>query len=382
MTPLGRGALALGMLLLVARDPVAQSPEAAPPAGDQPLLVSKLPSPRLLLADVPDRLGGLFARTPVEVRESDEPSRARAWRGWIDEVFAPLAAPGCPAVLAAFDRAVAPPDPNAWMPRIPEGLPVVEPRSGELLVPSELPAQGEADRSHLHTFGLLPYEVRLSGEWARAVASAHSGPPAKDPTLRAARAARLEGVARLAGIVVALQAGRVPPTALGAALLEADAGHAGWSSATIDATGLDPVARALLEQFSADGLRWATVQFLSGRWEAVFSALEKPGLGLESLLGSKPQLPAAQVPEGACRLGPRGAAALLFRGEPPSWIDQVTSDWSLAAKGKAALMLKLESAEVATRAAAELAEFGFSVSVQDRVVTIEPRAVDTPPLGS
>ncbi|MFN7964162.1 MAG: hypothetical protein U0V87_00530 [Acidobacteriota bacterium] len=339
-------------------------------------------SPRHLLEDVPARLGGEFVAQKINARESADSERRAAAALWLADVFSPLEPSACAAVLTAFGRDPHPPDKTLLAPLFPAGRPIAT-RGGEvLLVPSELPAQEASDAEFLNATGVLPFEVSLTGEWARYVGAVHAGPPARDPLLRLSRAARLEGVARLAGIFVSLQGSGVAPASLGSALLAVDTGRSGWPQTPLRDSVSDPVARALLTTYFEDGLRWATVQYLSGRWTGLMSSLEKPGVGPEALFGARPSAGSVPVGPGACRLGPRGALALLDAAAQPEWLTQIISDQASTATGVTVLQLHFDSAAAAARAAAEIEGWGYQTRTEETIVTVRPRKPASPASGS
>ncbi len=353
--------------------------EAAPDESDR---VPSPISPRQLLQEVPARLGGEFIKPAVTGRDASDSERRAAAAMWLSDVFAPIAHPPCVPVLAAFGRDPRPPDAAVLGAMFPAGRPIAM-RTGEaLLVPSELPNQVVSDAEYLSATGVLPFEVALTGEWARCVGAARTGPPARDPLLRLSRAARLEGVARLAGIFVALQGSGVSPSSLGSALMQADSGRSGWPQTPLRDVVADPVARALLITYFEDGLRWATVQFLSGRWAGLMASLEKPGVGPEALLGARPTASSLPVTADQCRLGPRGAVALLAATAQPGWLTQIISDISSVAANGAVLQLQFDSAAAAERAATEIREWGYPTQSDGTGVTVRPRTPDSPAHGS
>ncbi|MDQ7088916.1 MAG: hypothetical protein Q9Q13_14135 [Acidobacteriota bacterium] len=189
----------------------------------------------------------------------------------------------------------------------------------ELLVPRRLGVQTRADLELLSASGVLPFEVALTGEWARLVAARHLGPAPADPLLRMARVARLEGVARLAGMLVMLRGAGLDPAELGSALLGTDRDRSGlWPRSAALELAEDAAQRAVIETLTRDGLRWAVFHYLKGRLPALMAAVERPIVRPEQLLHPLERVPAPRS-DGGCRPGPRVAEVLAW-GEPsPGW---------------------------------------------------------------
>lgn len=285
--------------------------------------------PKALAAEAAERLG--WGDGEVDAREVPLERRRQAASGWLREALAPLATPACEGVLAAFGAAGMPSGATLsdWADAFPADRPLAgAPGARRMLVPERPPALDDASDELLRASGLFPVEVSLAGEAGRIAAAQHAGPPLKPALLRHARAARLEGAARLAGIVVALEGGGVDPADLGAQLLGADRGRVGWPAAALRERVDRPVARALLTGLVEDGLRWAVYHYLRGGERGLLAALERPAVGPESLL--RPGRPAVRPeepwPEGGCRLGPRGAMALVLGQDEVPWLDALVAD--------------------------------------------------------
>ncbi len=337
-------------------------------AGDEP---SGVPVPTVSPADlarsIPERLRTELFREPVEVRVAPQAVRQTAAGAWIAEALAPLRTEACRAVLGA---AVA--DPQAFAALYPETDPVARARGAvELLVPDALPPLTRADVESLETRGVIPFEIMLAGEWARAVARRHAGPPPADPLLRQARAARLEGVARLAGIALTVQASGLSMAALGQEVLRVDADEAGWPRAALAAGARDPVTRAALRVFAEDGLRWAAFHFLRGGVDELIAAIEKPGIGPAGLLGPGRRPAPRRLAGEGCRLGPRPAAALLVGDDDPLWVDELLEDlWVRFSDGRIEGRLLLATDTAARNAAAEAGNRGWKTSLDGRVLGV------------
>ncbi|RMF76536.1 MAG: hypothetical protein D6738_01270 [Acidobacteria bacterium] len=335
----------------------------APRAQDAPEAGAPLPTagPLDLARSIPPRLRTQLFREPVAVRVAGPAERRAAAAGWIGEALAALASPACREVLGPL-----PVGADAFAAAWPEGDPVAPPDGAiELLVPETLPALGARDVESLETRGVIPFEIMLAGEWARAVARRHAGPPPADPLLRQARAARLEGVARLAGIALTVQASGLSLADLGQEVLRSDADEAGWPRAALVGQARDPVVRAALRAFAEDGLRWAAFHFLRGGVDELIAAIERPGVRPSDLLGPgrAPRRPA--LPEGGCRIGPRPAAALLVGDDDPLWVDELLEDrWRREAGGGTAVSLRFETEEAAAEAAADARRRGWEVVVE------------------
>ena len=348
----------VGALALLAASPAARA-QTPPPAPVET-------SPADLATRAGTRLGGEFDLGALPVRASSEAERRAAAARWLDEAFAPLTAPECaPALRAAgIPAAAAAP---AW----PEGRPIAAaPGADAILAPPSAPPAGPDEVAALRTTGVLPWELALTGEYARLVAARKAGPPAKDPLLRLARAARLEGTARLAGIVVAARGAGVDPGSLGAAALALDRGGAGLAAAP---AGLDPVRRALFRTMVDDGRRWALFWFLRAGWSGVGAALERPASGLGDLArpGARPS--AAAGPATGCRLGPRGAAALAGADDDAPWNAAIVADaWNVDPRGRLVGLLAFDDEGAAVRAAADLAERGATVRRTKTWLAVSP----------
>ena len=292
--------------------------------------------PATLASQAGERLGEEFATAEVRVEVAPAGERALAATSWLREALAPADAPACRPVMEALGLPLESPEParlaGAWPADRPaaEGSP-----GGRLLVPESLPPLGPADLELFRTVGLVPFEIAATGEWARCVARERLGPPPRDPLLRAARAARAEGTARLAGIVVTLEGAGLAGDEAGRALPELDRDRAGWPRAAVERLGLDPVRRVLAESFLHDGLRWAAWAYLRGGWRGLAAALERPGTGPAELLVPARRGHTSVAVEGACRLGPR-VAGLLLAGDPAGPVaDRILDErWEVVAGGR------------------------------------------------
>jgi hypothetical protein len=347
-----------------ARDESPASEEREDGAGAK-RAAALLTSPSALVDDAVARLG--WPAASVDAREAAEPQRRAAARRWLGEALAPLLAPACEPVLARLEDS-APPSDDAlerWAEAYPRSRPLASaPDAASLLLPERSPALGAEAMELLRASGVLPIEVMLAGEAGRVIGAGHAGPPLRPALLRHARAARLEGVARLAGIVVTLEGGGVDPGDLGAQLLGADRDRVGWNRAELLARVDDPVAEALLDGLVKDGLRWAVYHYLRGGRQGLMAALERPLVGPERLLrpGRPTVRPPDDWPEGGCRLGPRAAWALLLGQDEVPWLDGLVADrFAALDDGSVEVRLLFEGSRVAAEAAAALAEGAPSV---------------------
>ena len=308
-------------------------------------------TPRELALQIPARLGTALFREPVEVVEAGSAERRQAAASWIAEVYAPLETDACVALFGAR-----PPGPSHWAAFYPEGDPATPSGSGSrMLVPAELPIMDARDTEVLHSKGMLPLEIMIAGEWARAVAQGH-------PLLRQVRAARLEGVARLAGLAVGLASGGVNPADLGAALVEADADDAGWPRGALATGARSGVDAALLRVFTEDGLRWATFHYLRGGMEALLEALEIPPRSPLELLRPGYRAKLVDLGSEGCRLGPRPSAALLVGSSDPAWVDAMLADlWKGRADETTHVQLVFDRESAAESAERDLIGRGWQV---------------------
>jgi hypothetical protein len=305
---------------------------------------------------------------------------------WIDEALAPLLEQeSCRSVLAAAGIERPESLASALASRIPPGRPIAEaPGGAALLLPDALPKLDGKGLDLMKSTGLLPFEVAMTGEWARAMAARHAGPVPRDPLLRLTRSARLEGVARLAGITAIVGGSNLDPQTMGVSLLALDRDLAGLPRELIeqspDAASAPAVARGMLRVLLADGVRWAVFHFLRAGPEGVSEALERPAVGPEELLRPGARRPVwRNRPEG-CRLGPRGAAALLTGREDPPWIADLSADsFSVGESGGALGWLGFDDEAGARRAATEISAAGHRVEVRGSVVILElGRATESP----
>lgn len=337
------------------------APPAAPAAEDRPVAVAAV-DPAGLTAAAAQRLGDEFTGADIRARGTGPADRAASAARWLGEVFAPATDPACLSVLAAsgLSNARSGGEPARTLP--PDRPVAAAPGAGEILVPQTLPPVTEDDVRHLRAFGLLPYEVALAGECARVVGARHAGPPPKDPVLRLTRAARLEGVARLAGLVLSTRAAGIEVADLGLAALSGDRDAVGLPRRSLQDAASDPVRRALLRTFFDDGLRWALFHYLKGGFREVLAALERPGASPASLLRPGRSHASPPLPAGACSLGPRGAAALLTGDDEAIWAPTVVADaWALDAQGRVKVQLWFDDEASATAAQGDLAKRGLSV---------------------
>jgi len=357
---------ALLALALAAGTSAGAAPEAPPPSP--PLL-----APKDLVDAIPGRLGINWKGAPLAARETGTAARRAAAAIGLADALAPLADPACGALLAAIGLPAAAPATlaDAW----PEDRPAALPGSPVLLVPEIMPPVPEPDAEFLRATGVLPLEVALTGEWLRAVGSQHAGPAPADSLLRAARAARLEGAARLAGIVVSIAGTGVDPREVGSGLLALDQDRASWPRvATIERAG-DPLRAALVRALLEDGLRWAVYHYVRGGLVGLLAALERP-TGPAELVRPGVVRP---VPEGVpagCHLGPRAAAALYGGDDDAPWVADLLADAAQpGAGGGVVVTMYFEAPAAAAEAAAALRSRGAAVEVVGKVVrgTLTPR---------
>lgn len=289
---------------------------------------------------------------------SGERLRAEA-RRWLEEALAPLYDPACAPVLARLS--VTPPSGETlerWAAAWPGGRPLAAaPAADVVLVPDKAPAVDRQALDLLSSAGVLPVEVALSGEIARVAAARHAGPSLRPALLRHARAARLEGVARLAGALITVRGGGVSPEGLGVHLLRADRDRVSWPRDTLLEGVGSQVPRALLRAVVEDGMRWALFHYLRGGEQGVLAALERPLVGPEQLLRpGRPEtaLP-ADWPDGGCRLGPRGAAALVTGNDEPPWLEVLVAGTFVSTPdGGVEARLLFEDASASAAAAARV----------------------------
>jgi len=329
--------------------------------------------PATLAAQARERLGGDFARADVPVEVAPAGDRARVAASWLAEAFAPADAAACRDVLAALGIPSAGPAPGILGAAWPADRPAAEDGGkGRILVPDSLPPLSAADLELFRLVGLVPFEIAATGERARAVAFRHLGPRPADPLLRAARAARAEGVARLAGIVVTVTGAGLAGDEVGRALPELDGDRAGWPREVVGRLGLDPVRRVLAEAYLRDGLRWAAYAWLRGGWEGLAAALERPGIGPAELLvpARRGRTSAADVD--TCRLGPRVAGLLLAGDSDAPVVDRLLEDrWELVPQtGRLRATLRVEDGAV-TDLLAVLPDGARIVGIHGSSVTVE-----------
>ncbi len=337
-----------------------------PAAADEPVAIAKT-SPLELAKEIPARLESGLNAPWVAVRVEKADLRRAAATLWVREAMAPLEDPLCAEILRRQgfgpERDVA-----RWAQALPLTMPVaLAPLAKEVLVPAQLPAQSPQAIEMLQATGVLPFEVALSGEWARAVAARHAGPPLADPALRAGRAARLEGVARLAGIALMFRGSGVDPQGMGAALVSADRSRSGFPREALLAMAANPVERAYLLTFLEDGFHWIAYHYLRGGVAGLLSAVERPLVFPAELLrpGRRISVPES-LPEG-CSLGPRAAAALLTSNPEAAWTSELLADrfW-LEGEGKVRGLLVFESDAGAMGCAARLERSGHALQVEGK----------------
>ncbi len=360
------------LALALAGAPVAGAAQAVPPpdaasaVSSEALAVAPAFAPKDLVAAVPARLGINWKGAPLAARETGPAARRAAAAIGMADALAPLADPACSALLGAIG--LPPAAPAALAEAWPEGFPAALPGSAVLLVPESVPPIPEQEVDFLRATGVLPLEVALTGEWLRAVGSQHAGPAAADPLLRAARAARLEGAARLAGILVSIAGTGVDPRDVGSGLLALDRDRASWPRvATVEAAG-DPVRAALVRELLEDGLRWAVFQYSRGGLVGLLAALERPAGPTELIRpGSIRPLPEGLPP--GCRLGPRAAAALYGGDHDAAWVADLLADSAQVGEGgRIAVTLVFEAPHAAEEAAAALRSRGAVVEVAGSTV--------------
>ncbi len=366
-------ALGAGCALALATVPArAEEPAAVPAAPTARPSVA----PATLLAPAGRRLGGEFAALPAQARVAAPAEREAAALRWLDEALAPLAEPACRPVLAAAGLAPAAPLTGAPGAAFPEERPVARPGDGAtILVPAELGPLGAEQVERFRAIGLLPFEIALTGEVARAMGAAHAGPPPGSGLLRLTRAARLEGVARLAGTIVVARGLGVESGDLGTGALTMDRerDEAGIPRAFGAKLAPDAVRRALFDTYFDDGLRWALFHFLRGGLPAVVAALERPGVGPEALLRPGVARPHPLPAEG-CRLGPRASLALLGGDPDAAWLDTLLDARAEAPAGKGLVVaLAFEDERTATRARLDLAAQGVGAQQEGAVLRASPR---------
>lgn len=348
-------------------------PAPPPPTGEgvdgdasQEVLVPQV-APRQLADAIPGRLGVRWEGEAVPVRETTISARRAAAAIGLADALAPLSAPACEPLLRQLGIPAAAPAALAavW----PEEFPAAVPGIVSLLVPERLGPASAADLEFFHSTGLLPFEVALAGEWMRAVGTGHAGPAPGDPSLRAARAARLEGAARLAGIVVSAARTRIDPRQLGGTLLQLDTDRAGWPrAATLEVAG-DPLRRALLRQFFEDGLRWATFHYVKNGLVGLLAALERPA-GPYELQRPGVTRTASESQAPGCRLGPRAAAVLAAGSDDGAWVSELVEDEASAGPGGTVrVRLRFDSPVAAAEAAEAVRRRGASVDVADEGFT-------------
>ncbi len=318
-------------------------------------------APKELARDIPGRLGQL-GETGVILREAPASVRKAAAALWVREALAPLETPACVEVLERLGISTDS-DARRWVTLFDSSRPVARaPGARELLLPEALAAQDDAALELLRATGLLPFEIALSGEWARVVAARHLGPPVTDPVLRASRAARLEGVARLAGILVALHGARIDPQSLGRGLVLLDRDRVAFSREALIARASHPVERALIETFVEDGLRWAIYEYLKGGETGLLAALERPFVTPAELMRPGMRRRGLKSDPSACSLGPRAAAALVTGRNDEGWASALIGDaFSLASAAAVTGRLAFETEHEAERARVRLKALGVSV---------------------
>ncbi|RMG47286.1 MAG: hypothetical protein D6718_03990 [Acidobacteria bacterium] len=368
---------AIGLVAALALPAAPQQPPPAPPP-----VVRRKPPERFvaleLLSAIPSRLGEELGEPDVVVRVPASDSDAALERqaaGWLEELFAPLNSPSCRPVA----RAAGLPDPGGMARKLarlwPAGRPIAAAPGGEpVLIRRTYPPPSATDLEMLRTTGILPVELALAGEWARAVGARHAGPPPADPLLRHARAARLEGVARVAGILVALASAGLDASAVGQALLDADRDRAGWVKDRLYAGTDQPVYRAMLRVLLEDGPRWAAYHAVRAGTAGLVAALERPGIGPHVLLRPGLPPPRSEAPDGACRLGPRPTVALVGLPDDSPWVGALRDEWiEVSGTGSLEAVLAFDGEASATRAAADLSARGCRATAAGRRVTASCR---------
>ncbi|UCF66249.1 MAG: hypothetical protein JSV80_10655 [Acidobacteriota bacterium] len=380
-------AAAAALLAAAALPATSQPPGESPPSPDPQTpgpIVRREPATKLLaldiISDIPARLGGELGEPDVTVEPVGE-ERLGAIRqqatGWMTETLAPLDDPACSFVREAFAIGSAAEIAARLSAAFPGQRALASAPGGEpVLIPEKLPVPDDEAMEWFASTGLLPAEIALSAEWARAVAARHSGPSPRDRLLRHARAARIEGVARLAALLVTLRRTGIEPRQLGVELLRADRDRASWDRAALLEAARTPLVGAFVRALLEDGMRWATYQYVRGGIPGLVAALERPAVGPEDLLrpGLRRRPLAAQA--GGCRLGPRPMAALLIGTDDPAWIDTVEDAVLVAGEPQWWRgWLQLESVHAAESAAADMLAAGCRVDLrEDRLdVSCAPR---------
>lgn len=371
-----RRLVALGLALAAtACAGTARAEESAAPAAPATPAARPSVAPATLLPLAGRRLGGEFAALQPAGRVVAPAERQAAALRWLDEALAPLADAACKPVLAAAGLAPAAPLAASTV-LLPDDRPVALSGDGAtILLPAQLAPLGAEQVERFRAIGLLPFEIALTGEVARAAGAAHAGPPPGDGLLRLARAARLEGVARLAATIVVARGLGVESGDLGTGALAMDRerDEAGIPRSFAAKFATDPVRRALLDTFLDDGLRWALFHFLRGGLPAVAGALERPGVGPEMLL--RPGIARARVlPANGCRLGPRAALALLGGDADAAWVDTLVDARAEAPAAGLVVALAFEDERSATRARGDLAAAGLEARQEGAVLRAIPKA--------
>jgi hypothetical protein len=133
------------------------------------------------------------------------------------------------------------------------------------------------------------------------------------------------------------------------------------------------VPRALLRTVIEDGMRWALFYYLRGAEPGVLAALERPLVGPEQLL--RPGRPATDLPadwpESGCRLGPRGAAALVTGHDEPPWLEALAAETFLSTpEGGVEARLLFEDATASSAAAASLRHHADAGAARGRLVIL------------
>lgn len=333
--------------------------EAETPAPDDAVPLANL-APLEMAKQIPLRLQTDLFREVVPVRVASAGERAAAATHVLDELFAPLRDPACQALLPSATR-----DGRPFTAHFPATDPAaVSSGDAALLVPDSLPPLTRVDADTLQAKGVLPFELMLAGEWARAVAARHAGPAPADPLLRQARAARLEGVARLAGIALSVQAAGISVSDLGSRVLDADADEAGWPRAALAEGASSRLDAAFLRVLTEDGLRWAAYHFLLGGIDGLIAALERPVVGPADLLTPGRRRDAVRLPGSGCRVGPRPAALLLVDDDDTLWVDALQDDlWRIDGR-EVVVQLVFDGENDAKRAEAEATARGWRCSRQ------------------
>jgi hypothetical protein len=344
----------------------APPPEDGAPEGS---LVSVTPAE--LARQIPARLSTELFDTVVPVEEASPGVRALRAVEWLDELFAPWSAPACAALFGA------PPSSQAWKDVFSPHDPATSASpDAPLLVPDTLPPLTDDVLEVLNAKGLLPIEITMGGEWARAVARDHAGPAPSDPLLRQARAIRLEGVARLAGMLLSLTASGVDPRGLGPLLIRADADEAGWPRGALEAGAKDDLSRAFLRAFTEDGLRWAAYHYLKGGVADLIAGLERPAVSPYDLVRPGLRREAPDLGEGGCRLGPRPTAVLAGGGSDPGWLAQVVADrWSGDTERGVTARIAFTAKGALVEAASDARAFGFEVEEDEERLILRLRRV-------